>query len=983
MKTLPLMLVLLLPLPNLHAQTEEMAKHCISQIRAKEEKNNVKCLSSFRRQETALAGAQLQLGSTHGKAHILQKLAEAIWSWAENTDPRSQGKLTRTDVDNAVDALAYIHFKKMPGSGEIVCKTGVENFQKVVFQESTLKDYGNTSDTWRVLLAAIQNPEKGFRRDLNEEAAARLIEWLDISGLLLLRLAKINANEAGSHTIREKDMQQAGNALFPFIHKPVFSNTNLLGKQAKILPLAIWNAETKISDLRHINGEIDETMLLRHESELAGRLLESSASRYFRDVLLRRLAKDVWLKAQANLPQGVKLITGDVLARSLDTDFPHALDTDGRTFIFFPESDPPLRYLEYEMDSFRDNGIHWIVLLNMLKSETRPYNAAPSQGDLIPLDPYAAEELTEFLSNIAVPILKKAGEFAEAQNAPHIKKEHLTEALAYFTQYLKKHPARHEKAHPVESARTPAEKTSAPLFADITKSSRLDYPAALFNDKKESIMQKYVRGVAVEDYDRDGLPDVLLVDADAPPRLFRNTSAGRFEDVTAKSGLPSHSQNDVGASFADYDNDGWPDLLITSFEARSRLFKNLGNGRFRETTDKAGLSKKAMPSMTGLWLDYDNDGHLDLYVLNYGSFMSGTSPTIGNARNGEPNVLYHNNGDGTFSDTTKATGAGDTGWGFAAGLADYDKDGDTDIYIANDFGQNTFYKNRGDGTFEDTTDASGLSNNGAGMGVSVADVDRDGWPDIYLTNIGMFNSRTRFIRPDKKTAVATDQVKTQYVRIINANRLFRNKGDGTFEDKTETFMEPAATGWGWGGVFFDFDNDGDQDLYMPNGFRPDYPFYNNENNLLFDYDAKVRRFRPVGKGNGADFPGNSRVGAYTDIDGDGLLDLIVVGMDKPVVLKGLGQKEKQHWLKINLKGKHSNRDGIGARVTLKTGKETQYAELGNQGGGFLGSLPRSLHFGLGPYSQADQIEIRWPSGTQQILKSVKANQTLTAVEPPR
>jgi hypothetical protein len=221
----------------------------------------------------------------------------------------------------------------------------------------------------------------------------------------------------------------------------------------------------------------------------------------------------------------------------------------------------------------------------------------------------------------------------------------------------------------------------------------------------------------------------------------------------------------------------------------------------------------------------------------------------------------------------------------------------------------------------------------------------------------------------------------QFLRIKEANRLFRNNGDGTFTDKAKDWAEPVNTGWGWNGLFFDFDNDGHPDIHVANGLMEFSLFYNDEKNVLMHFDPREKKFRDVSKGSGVDFPGNSRGGAAADFDGDGAVDLLMAGFHPPRLFRNSLKDNGNHWLELKLEGKASNRDAVGARVQVTAGDLVQNDWIGGQGGGFYSQAPKELHFGLGPRGQADAVEIWWPSGRRQKLAAVKADQKLVVQEP--
>ena len=620
-------------------------------------------------------------------------------------------------------------------------------------------------------------------------------------------------------------------------------------------------------------------------------------------------------------------ITGAAMDAALDKILPAR--ADGGEVRFSPRSGPELVAPDWTAEAVRRSRAPWAELRGLLDAET--------SRDLAPLSPQAAESLVERLTALAAASLERGPD-------------------AWMGGLL---PA-------------PAPPAVRTLFREIPpeRSGLIMPPREAPRDDR--LTDQMPGGMAVLDYDGDGRPDLFLCDFDQA-RLFRNLGGFRFIDVTAEAGLTGATCRN-GVSSADYDNDGRPDLLLLHGRGgRDSLWHNDG-GRFHDVTAEVGLSTAPAQSTSALWLDFDGDGRLDLFVLEYGDLaFADREPDMGDAKNALPNRLYRNMGE-RFVDVSTSAGVADTGWGLSAAAFDADGDGRTDILVSNDFGRPIFYRNRGDGTFENATSSSGLSAAGNGMGVSVADYDGDGRPDVYLTYIGDANPRTRYL-----FSAAHPRVRTETMDIRpQSNRLFRGRGDGTFEDRSAD-MESVPTGWGWNGFFFDAANSGSQDLFLVNGWWPHRHFYDADVNVFWRRDTVSGRYRDVSGQSGLDFAGNSRVSAYDDFDGDGCLDVVVTGFHAPRLFAGDCPK-LNHWLEVRLQGSRSNRDGLGARVTVRAGGRTQTAELGPQGGGFQNSLRRVLHFGLGAAARADAVEVAWPSGVCQSVGPVAADRVLLVRE---
>jgi hypothetical protein len=439
--------------------------------------------------------------------------------------------------------------------------------------------------------------------------------------------------------------------------------------------------------------------------------------------------------------------------------------------------------------------------------------------------------------------------------------------------------------------------------------------------------------------------------------LYKNNRDGTFTDVTEKAGLQGGGYG-MGAAVGDYDGDGLPDLYLTQY-GRSVLYHNEGNGKFTDVTEKAGVGAPGWSS-SAVWFDYDNDGRLDLFVCQFVDFSKEKNLFCGNAQTGEryyciprgynpaPSRLFHNNGDGTFTDVSKESGISEhlgKAWGVVA--TDIDNDGRMDLFVANDTMPNFLFANRGHGKFEEIGIEAGVAYDEggrarSGMGVDSADYDQDGWMDLFVANI--------------------DHEKYS---------LYHNGHDGSFKDASASNGIASAT-WlmsGWGLKFFDFDNDGNLDLLLANG-NPDDTIQEHFKDVF--YEEPLLLFRNTGRSFEHAFENVSAVAgpvferplaarglAIGDYDNDGAVDVLVaVNNGAPLLLRNVASAGN-HWLGIRLIGKKANRDAVGARVTYQAGDlRRQFFKVG--GGSYLASHDPRMVLGIGPRTQIDWIEISWP-----------------------
>ena len=521
-----------------------------------------------------------------------------------------------------------------------------------------------------------------------------------------------------------------------------------------------------------------------------------------------------------------------------------------------------------------------------------------------------------------------------------------------------------------------------------------------------------LNGIAVGDYDGDGWDDFYVCQPGGlPGKLFRNRGDGTFEDVTTAAGLGLLDAT-TAALFGDYDNDGDQDLfLITA--GGILLFEADGHGRFRRSV-RARFDIPAneqgsmmMPALA----DYDRDGFLDLYVCLYSlrsssgmaKYLHQPTPYF-DAENGAPNRLFRNNGDGTFQDVTSKTGlsANNTRWSFASSWGDYNRDGYPDLYVANDFGRNNLYRNNRDGTFTDVADQAGVEDIGAGMSVAWGDFNNDGLDDLYVSNIWSAAGQRAMALAEFQPAAgaAARQSMRQFAR---GNSLYRNRGDGTFE---RVRNEAANGGWAWGSDFLDVDNDGCEDLFVVNGhitndreedleafhwtdlvntspvqairsrsyeeswrrfqklINDGWSVHGKERNRFYR-NTGSSRFVDFSAPSGLDFNDDGRAFAVLDFDNDGDLDLVLKNRTAPQVrVLRNNSSSSNHSVALELVGRKSNRDAVGARVTFSLDGKIRTKQV-RSGSGFLSQHTRRLYFGVGAAREVPALRIDWPSGVSQ------------------
>jgi hypothetical protein len=542
-------------------------------------------------------------------------------------------------------------------------------------------------------------------------------------------------------------------------------------------------------------------------------------------------------------------------------------------------------------------------------------------------------------------------------------------------------------ASPTRGVRAgPAAHAECPIrFRDVTAQTGIDFVHTHGGSGRKYIVEEMSAGLATFDYDNDGKIDIYFLNgrplagtktkAQPTNRLYRNLGGFRFKDVTDEAGVGGGAGYGLGVCAGDYDNDGYQDLYLNNY-GENILYHNNGDGTFTDVTQKAGVGRGHKVGAGACFLDYDNDGLLDLYAANYVKFSEEKPVVI--MHNGqhvysspkdyspETHNLFHNNGDGTFTDVSKKAGiAAHPGTGMGMISADYDNDGYPDIFVANDVSQNFLFHNNRDGTFTEVALRAGvaLDLNGTphgNMGVDCADYDHSGLLSFFVT-------------------AYQGELKT----------LYKNLGNGTFNDVTL----PSGAGAGslpyvtWGCGFVDFDNDGHRDLFLVCGHIDDNVEKYDDTT---SYRCRNVVLRNMGNGkfvNVTDQCGDvaklrmsGRGVAFDDLDNRGLIDVVILNSnDKPTILRN-ESVTGNHWIQIRLRGVKTNRDGVGARVYVVAGDLKQMDEV-HSGRGYQSHWGTRLHFGLAKHKRVERIEVHWPrSGVVDILEDVPADQLLTIVE---
>ncbi len=689
--------------------------------------------------------------------------------------------------------------------------------------------------------------------------------------------------------------------------------------------------------------------------------------------MMDRAAVELWEAAAASAATGSTTVTRSELAAALERYLPATPNPWGEA-VFFARAPVGQRVAVETIDltAFRDTGLVWQRLGELAsappaEAPTRP----PLAADAVPL-------LAEGMSAYGLLTLRLGGEAARAEYASTVASHHLRDAGKQLTERAAAH-ATGAGANEIAPLNAPP----GSLFRDVTEESGIRFRHTTAHWL--SFFRRYGPvtptfsggGVTAGDADGDGRDDLVFCGGRGCA-LYRNRGDGTFEDVTAAAGIGVPGEARM-ALLADFDNDSRRDLFVTYSSEGNRLFRGLGGGRFADVTEASGLHRPGDMSGPAAAVDVDGDALLDLYVGNFGDFLHGENPWHPTeSRNAQPNRLYRNLGGLRFADGTEAAGVGDTGWAQALSHVDYDADGDQDLLVANDFGRDDLFENRGDGTFRSVGAETGSDDPFHGMNVAWTDLNRDRLPDAFVTNIWFWD-------PIRDAVTETNSL------LLSARR---SDGRAVFSRSADPALLSRDTGWAWGALFFDVEHDGDDDLIVANGFTdyltftqnrraPDdperlYPINNGrEPNVFFRNDGGIPNV--VVEDSGAELPEhNSRGVALLDADRDGDLDLAISTFHaEGHLFENVAAPAGSRWLVIDLVGDPARgvpRDAFGATVVAEAPGLYVWRALSG-GEGYLSQSSHLLHFGLGNASAVD-LEIVWPGGERQTLSGVAANQRL-------
>ncbi len=989
-----------------------------------------KCYATANRLEDFIYGTPLEFEARAAKIALQKQFIRGLWIKA--SDAATAAGKSQIDVDTLRPvlqaAVPYVH----TASDDWIVHP--DDAHRTEISSRDRRQYGAVAYALRALLAVQQDAfaDGTGLVPLDAPAVELFKESVDLTTLVALSHADHAARAANHDRINASELKAAwvdvtGSA-------PRAETTSAVRKSApqasgeKFATIKAIAAE-KLAAFEKYN-DLTMPVFLRNVQVYMSRHMwpsDPEEEKIFRGQFTETMVAwtgDVMLEAEKRArKRGDTFIRVDDVHDAVQMYQPHELN-EYEDCIYFPRlpKNEQIVIEAYDLDAFRDPGLHWFYLSEVLKD--------PKYKGTLEPDPFAAELLTEGGAQMGTLILRVAGNLATKDGKDRLDPTHLKRSVATIQALLDKHASAPPVKKPVTtiaSASSKSAKTGGKYFTDVTASSGIQFEHRM-SDWLARLIRSYTvkdgntavlavppafggSGLAAEDIDGDGDIDVLVLSG-AGNALYLNDGKGHFTDVTQSAGLdwkrpdgrPGEPRQ---AIIADFDNDGLPDIFITYVDDDHRLYRNLGNAKFEDVTARTNLGGKGLVGGPATAFDYDKDGLLDLYIGYFGDYVHGVLPTFARRNlNGLPNKLFRNKGNFVFEDVTAGSGLDNTGWAQSAGHLDFDNDGWEDLICGNDFGSNSWYRNLGNGKFEDVSSKLGTDKPSYTMNIGITDLNRDGYPDVYISNIVTMNKDEKYVLPDAKTRLKFNPQKMANMRVVEANDLWVSATEG---GKLASYVQSQAvergykwTGWSWGADFFDFDNDGDDDLYLVNGMN-EYAVYSSVNPYFTDSSGVQRntivpvaeketpvffvnragRLSEDSAQSGATPEGNARSVAVFDMDGDGHLDMMVNNFNGPAVLyRNNTGGNGNHWIKIRLTGDPSKgvtRDAIGAKIIVDTAHEKGLWREVFSTIGYLTSNPKEQHLGLGADTRAD-VTVIWPNGERQTFKGLAAGKRYHVVQ---
>lgn len=1020
-QTLVFVCVATLVMPAVAQQNAvQSCEELLNQIGTFEGQRDPKCASTANRLEDFMYGTPLQENARIRKSELQKEHILTIWEMCDSLD-RMVG-LSQVSVLTLKQVLNK-EVKFTETEKQYVLQQGGANDY---ITKRDFLHYSSVAYAYRAILAvqqdALFNPKLRLL-PLSTGAAQNLKEYIDKLTLLVLKVADRQSRLAQEATISPQRFETAWRQVVQSQTEyptPILTTTE--ASKANQLALVHAIIQKKKESFQEYNN-ISMFLFQRNAQVFFSRHgwpkdeEENTQFRAIYNEALIQFIKGMWLTAQQYaVAEQSPLIRLNHISSAHEVFLPYTTNLL-EDITFFPQL-PRQKQIDieaYDLDAFRDGGVHWTYIEMAL-------NDADFEPTIM-IDPFALELLSEGIAHMGVLSLRIAGNLAKEKGHERMSKDDFIAGLAYLqtlidlSAEIKSNP---QKQHIVSSEKTsPKTAVEGQLFQDITSQTGIDFEHRSADwlsrfirsyrvDSTEHVVKTSIPpafgggGVAAEDMNNDGWPDILLLSG-LGNKYYVNNGDGTFTDFTKQAGLdwvrpedkmPGEPRQPI---LADFDNDGHQDIFLSYANDDHRMYRNKGDGTFEDLTQRAAFGGKGLVGGPATAIDFDNDGLLDIYIGYFGDYLNAIQPTLARRnRNGLANQLFKNTGNFTF---IKVEGAGieDFGWSQSIGHSDINGDNLQDIICGNDFGTNSYYINNGDGTFTDQSRALGTDKPSFTMNVGIADLNRDNLPDFYISNIVVMEKDEKYVNPTANSPMRFNAESVVNMRVVEANDLFiSSPGENLpwYELSDNVSRGYSSTGWSWDADFFDFDNDGDQDLYCLTGmndflvYSTDNPYFKDkegigrkvffaeshrESNVFFEnVDGKLVSGRV---NSGLDVVYNSRSAAYLDFDMDGDEDIIMNNYhDQALFFQNNSEQNGNNWLKIRLigdPGKNITRDAIGAKMIVTADGLDVWREV-HSTTGYLSVHPKEMHIGVGA-NPTVSVQVIWPNGQQQQFNEIEVN----------
>ena len=993
----------------------------IGQIEQLESNKDAKCHATASRLEDFMYGTPLSFEARDKRIAFQKKYVRTLWLDFTKTVNSRSGALDQLAIFKEIEQKYFTYYED-----ELGIHLSFPDQHKVFVAARDFRQYSTVAYALRAILSVQQSFmfESETLAPLDDEVMTYFKKSIDLSVLALLQESDKLARKDNAFQIGGTHMDAAEKILFNDL-KPRPSTLAPKKKENLDYRQLVYNIiDQKLTAYRNYNN-INQSVFLRNVQVYFSRILWPKDPGVSKDLtnfytnLMVQFSSDLLQYAELSaIQQNKPTVEYEAVYHAVQAFLPHSINMF-EDVTYFPNLDMQDQIVieAYDLDAFRDSGLHWQYLKYALDDRESNLEVA--------LDPFALELLVEGIAQFAVLVFRMGGANAKEQGQDVMEIQHIQNALLTFQSKLDDHlkmPAAVSDTK-IISGNSASSLTSETPFSEISNEVALNFEHRNSDWLSRTIRAYVVKedenlarlaippafgggGVAAEDMDNDGWVDILLLGGQGN-RLFKNDKGKQFIDVTDQAGLnwkrPDGTYGEPRQPIlSDFDNDGWQDIFISYANDAHRIYRNRGDGTFEDMTDQANLGGEGLIGGPSTSIDYDKDGLADIYIGYFGNYLKGELPTLKRHNtNGSPNKLLRNMGNFRFEDVSEGSGLQNSGWTQAVGHADINGDSWQDLIVGNDFGINAYYLNNQDGTFTDVSAEMATDKPSYTMNIGISDLNRDMRPDFYISNIVVMEKDDKYVLPNEDTQAHFDPSSLATMRVVEANDLFISStdknGQSNYAKSKAIGRGYSATGWSWDADFFDFDNDGDDDLYCltgmnqysvygssneyyssPEGEAKDvtYAKSNDEANILFSNEQGTLEI--VTNSGGLDYSGTSRSAAFFDMDNDGDLEVVVNDyQNRARLFRNNTEQEANanNWVAIKLNGDPSQKmtkDAIGTALIVTTPDgEKQWKEVYSTTG-YLSVHPKICHFGLGA-AKTCNLEIRWPNGHVQIVENVEVN----------